>query len=154
MRSKFPFRYSTADEVVKAANEIMEAKLSQCDLLTSPNVVKNFLQTLIGNEEREIFVVIHLDNRNRFIQSEKLFFGTIDRSIVYPREVVKSAIKYNAAAAIFAHNHPSGETKPSKGDREVTKRLISALELIDVRVLDHIVVSRNKAYSFAEDGLL
>lgn len=103
--------------------------------------------------EREVFAVMLLDSQHRLIAFQELFFGTIDAASVYPREVVKAALQSNAAAVIFAHNHPSGDPEPSQADRAITTRLIAALNLIDVRVLDHIVVGQ-AAVSFAERGLI
>lgn len=107
----------------------------------------------IGGSEREVFAVMLLDNQHRLIEFKELFQGTIDAASVYPREVVKTALKANAAAVIFAHNHPSGDPEPSQADRRITTRLQDALALIDVRVLDHIVVGE-QCTSFAERGWL
>ena len=101
-----------------------------------------------------MFSVIFLDNRHRVISFEIMFRGTIDGSSVYPREVVKTALKHNAAATIFAHNHPSGDPEPSKADESITQRLKEALALVDIRVLDHLVVGSSEIVSFAERGLL
>ncbi|MEZ8076857.1 DNA repair protein RadC, partial [Vibrio sp. FF112] len=103
--------------------------------------------------EREVFAVMFLDNQHHLISFEELFFGTIDSASVYPREVVKAALKTNAAAVIFAHNHPSGDATPSQADKRITQRLKDALALVDIRVLDHIVIG-DSAVSFAERGLL
>jgi DNA repair protein RadC len=100
-----------------------------------------------------VFAVMFLDNQHRLIAFEELFFGTIDSASVYPREVLKAALKVNAAALIFAHNHPSGDATPSQADKQITQRLKEALALVDIRVLDHIVVG-DSAISFAERGLL
>jgi DNA repair protein RadC len=103
--------------------------------------------------EHEVFVCLFLDNQHRVIACDELFRGTIDGASVYPREVVKAALQYNAAALIMAHNHPSGISDPSQADRVITEKLKEALALIDVRVLDHFIVGEN-VYSFAEHGLL
>lgn len=123
-------------------------------LLTSPQLVRQYLMLRLGKAEREIFCVIFLDNQNRLIASEDLFMGTIDGAAVYPREVVKAALKYNAAAVLLAHNHPSGMLEASTADQRITQRLVSALELVDVRVLDHFIVSGTESLSFAERGLI
>ena len=155
MGSKQAFNYSTADEVISAAKHIMESMMEQRDtLLTSPDLVRQYLMMRLGRAEREIFCVIFLDNQNRLIAAEDLFMGTIDGASVYPREVLKAALKYNAAAVLLAHNHPSGVVEPSQADQRITQRLQTALELVDVRVLDHFVVSGTESTSFAERGLL
>ena len=101
-----------------------------------------------------MFTCLYLDNQHRVVKLEELFSGTIDGAAVYPREVVKRCLRHNAAAVIFAHNHPSGVAEPSQADIAITRRLAAALNTIDVRVLDHIVVGRNEAVSFAERGLM
>ena len=101
-----------------------------------------------------MFACLFLDNRHRLIRFEELFRGTIDGASVHPREVVRQALAHNAAALILAHNHPSGVAEPSGADRQITRRLVDALALVDVRVLDHLVVGRGEAFSFAEQGLL
>lgn len=155
MGSQQPFIYQSADEVINAAKHIMESMMVQRDvLLTSPDLVRQYLSVRLGNAEREIFCVLFLDNQNRLIVAEDLFMGTIDGASVYPREVVKAALKLNAAAVILSHNHPSGVLEPSAADKRITVRLQQALELIDVRVIDHFVVSGTNAVSFAERGLI
>lgn len=155
MTTQHVFHYSTADEVINAAKHIMESMMVQRDtLLTSPDLVRQYLQLRLGKAEREIFCVMFLDNQNRLISTDDLFMGTIDGASVYPREVVKAALKYNAAAVLLAHNHPSGLCEPSQADQRITHRLQQALELIDVRVLDHFVVSGVDTVSFAERGLI
>src|SRR5690606_6830700 len=104
--------------------------------------------------EREVFAIIFLDTRNKVIAFDRLFYGTIDGASVYPREVAKAALQHNAAAVILAHNHPSGNPQPSEADRRLTRRLVDALGLLDIRVLDHFVVGEGKPLSFAEQGLL
>src|ERR1700683_4082809 len=121
--------------------------------LTSPALVREYLITLLGSQEREFFAMVALDNRHRVLGSEILFAGTIDGSRVYPREVVKSALRSNAAAVIFAHNHPSGVLEPSQADELITRRLKDALSLVDIRVLDHFVIGGGDAFSFCERGL-
>ena len=123
------------------------------DALCSPAQTRQFLNAQLSSYQHEVFAVLFLDNRNRVINFSKMFFGTIDGASVYPREVVRSAINHNAAAVIFAHNHPSGVAEPSRADEQITKRLKDALALVDVRVLDHFVVG-DEIVSFAERGLL
>ena len=122
--------------------------------LSSPALVREYLTTLLSGQDREYFVVVALDNRHRVLASEILFAGTIDGARVYPREVVKCALRHNAAAVIFAHVHPSGVLEPSQADELITRRLKEALALIDVRVLDHFIVGAGQCSSFSERGLL
>lgn len=122
--------------------------------LAQPNSVKQYLKALLAGRDRECFVVLFLDNQHRVITTEIVAEGTIDAASVYPREVVKMALRFRAAATIFAHNHPSGVTEPSTADRLLTDRLKEALRMIDIRVLDHFVVGGPDAVSFAERGLL
>lgn len=120
--------------------------------LTSPDIMRDFMRlTLLPELKREHFIVVFLNNQHQYLGYETLFIGTLDAAAVYPREVVKAAIQYNAAAVILAHNHPSGEQEPSKADRMITERLSAALKLVDVRLLDHFVVGED-IVSFAERG--
>lgn len=121
--------------------------------ITSAKDTKAFLINALAYEEREHFGVMFMDNRHQLIRFEILFSGTIDGSSVYPREVVKRALELNANAVIFSHNHPSGDTSPSQADKTITEKLRSALNQIDIRVLDHIIVG-DGCHSFAEAGLL
>ena len=123
-------------------------------MATSPDDVERFLQLQLSGREQEVFGALFLDTRHRMINFEQLFYGTIDGASVHPREVVKAALKCNAAAVIFAHNHPSGVAEPSQADIQITGRLKSALALIDVRVLDHIVVTADDCVSLAQRGHL
>jgi DNA repair protein RadC len=115
--------------------------IKRSDALCSPAQTRNFLSAQLSDYPHEVFAVLFLDNRNRVISVDKMFNGTIDGASVYPREIVRAAINHNAAAVIFAHNHPSGLAEPSHADEQITKRLKEALALIDVRVLDHFVVA-------------
>ena len=143
----------TADRVLDAAAEILAARGFRGDQYCNPNATKDFLSCKLGNYEREVFAVMLLDNQHHMLDFKELFWGTIDSASVYPREIVKAVLNANAAAVIFAHNHPSGDAEPSQADRRITKRLQDALALIDVRVLDHIVVGKEPV-SFAERGYL
>ncbi|MBK9520617.1 MAG: DNA repair protein RadC [Rhodocyclaceae bacterium] len=136
---------------VRAIQEDMNAS-GVC--LSSPNAVSSYLSGRIGNYEHEVFMCLWMDARNRLIVAEELFRGTLTQTSVYPREVVKRALFHNAAAVIFAHNHPSGDAEPSRSDEMLTNTLKTALALVDVRVLDHFVVAGNKTISFAERGVL
>lgn len=122
--------------------------------LESPRAVRDYLISLLAFQEREVFVMVSLDNRHRLIASDILFAGTIDGSSVHPREVVKCALRNNASAVVFSHNHPSGVAEPSQADELITLRLKDALGLVDIRVLDHLIVGAGRAVSFAERGLL
>ena len=119
----------------------------------STTFTKTWLQLRLALQEREVFLVLYLDNQNRLLECETLFTGTISHTEVHPREVVKLALRHNAAAVILAHNHPSGETEPSKQDRNITQHLVNALAMVEVRVLDHLIVGID-VLSFAERGWL
>jgi DNA repair protein RadC len=147
-----------APEICLIARELLTRWLNQeikeKDSLNSPQVVRDFLKMYFVGREYESFVAIFLDAQHRVIVAEELFKGTLTQTSVYPREVVKASLKHNAAAVIFAHNHPSGATEPSQSDRMLTDALKQALALVDVRVLDHFVVAGNQTMSFAERGLI
>lgn len=122
--------------------------------LTSPSDTAGYLKLKIGLAPQERFWVLFLDTRHRVLAVEELFRGTIDGASVYPREVARACLAHNAAAVIFAHNHPSGVAEPSQADRLITERLVRALGLLDIRVLDHLVVSASESVSLAERGWL
>lgn len=122
--------------------------------LPSPNHTRDFLRMLLAERKAEVFGCLYLDNRHRVIETVELFQGTIDGASVYPRVVVQQALTVNAAAVMFFHNHPSGVAEPSNADQAITRRLKEALALIDIRVLDHFVVTAGESISFAERGLL
>jgi DNA repair protein RadC len=147
-------KYAQLQAVLEMGRRHLSAAMKAGDLLTSPELVRQYLSAQLRHQPREVFAVLFLDNQNRLIIYEELFFGTIDGASVYPREVVRRALMHNAAAVILAHNHPSGVAEPSQADERITRRLISALELIDVRVLDHMVVGDAEVISFAERGLI
>ncbi len=128
--------------------------LERSDALSSPADTRNYLRSRLRSYPHEVFACLFLDNRHRVISFDELFTGTIDSASVHPREVVRRALKHNAAAVILAHNHPSGIAEPSRSDEAITRRLTEALALIDVRVLDHIVIGDAETVSFAERGLL
>lgn len=144
--------------IIEQAIKLIQSKLkTPGTLLTSPSLVHDYLTLHLAQFEEEHFALILLDTKHRVIGFENLFRGTVDGASVYPRKVVKTALAYNAAAVIIAHNHPSGDPEPSHADVTMTKRLKESLELIDVRVLDHIIVggcSQTLTVSFAEQGLL
>jgi DNA repair protein RadC len=128
--------------------------LSRECVLTTPSAVKDYLRIHFSNQEYESFVTMFLDAQNRLIACEELFRGTLTQTSVYPREVVKAALRHNAAALILAHNHPSGVAEPSVQDQALTRTLTEALALVDVKILDHIIVASARTLSFAERGLL
>ena len=133
----------------------LQSRLSSQDVLSSPQAVRDWLRLKLASLPHEVFVVLLLDSQNRLLHFEEMFRGTLTQTSVYPREVVKLALKWNAAAVILAHNHPSGVAEPSRADEALTAALKQALALIDVRVLDHFVVAGSaKPLSFAERGLL
>ena len=147
---------SPDDQIIQQALLILETRMgysTKTEAFTSPEDSKQYARLQLAELEQEVFCVIFLDNRHRLISFDKMFFGTIDGASVHPREVVKAALKHNAAAVIFTHNHPSGVAEPSQADQRITTRLVDALTLIDVRVLDHLVVG-DGVVSFAERGLL
>ncbi len=132
----------------------LTAQMKSGPVLNSPNAVRDWLRLRYAGVEHEVFIVLHLDVKHRLIAAEEMFRGTLTHTSVYPREVVKSALERNAAALIFAHNHPSGEPEPSQADRALTQHLKAALALVDVFVTDHFVVAGDSLLSFAERGLL
>ncbi|TRW48355.1 DNA repair protein RadC [Aliidiomarina halalkaliphila] len=146
-------RRLTERELFNRACELLEEKLTRGQSFCNPNTVKDFLRFKLAPYEREVFGVMLLDSQHQLLEFRELFYGTINAAPVYPREVVKAVIETNAAAVIFAHNHPSGVAEPSDADKRVTERLKTALNTIDVATLDHIVVGK-ETVSFAERGLL
>jgi DNA repair protein RadC len=147
-------KYVMLQAVMEMARRALRESMNRSDVLSTPEAVKAYLRLKLQNLPREVFVVIFVDAQNRVLALEELFAGTLTQTSVYPREVVKQALAHNAAAVIFAHNHPSGVAEPSQADEDLTRVLRQALALIDVRVLDHFVVGRGSAMSFAERGLL
>lgn len=147
----YPFKTSELNELLERAAEALAAKYKREGTFTNPTNVKEYLKLKLGAHDREVFAVMFLDNQHQLISFEELFFGTIDAASIYPREVLKSALNHNAAAVVFAHNHPSGIAEPSQADRRITQRLVDVLKLVDIRVLDHIVVGED-CVSFAEKG--
>ena len=128
--------------------------LRRLPVMATPEAVRQYLAVHYAGQEREVFGCLFLDNRHRLIAVEEMFLGTIDGASVHPREVVKRALKLNAAAVILAHNHPSGVAEPSQADELITARIRDALALVDIRVLDHLVVGGTTVTSFAERGLI
>lgn len=148
-------KYTQLQAVLELARRALREEIAAGDSLASPRAVRDYLQLAIGSQPHEIFMVLLLDAQNRVIASEELFRGTLTQTSVYPREVVKLALRHNAAGAIFAHNHPSGVAEPSRADEALTQSLKQALALVDVKVLDHFIVAGSATpLSFAEKGLL
>jgi len=147
-------RPATDDEILDAARAILASRVRRGRPLTSPRHTREYLRVQLAHLDHELFAIFFLDNRHRVIEFAPLFRGTVDGASVHPREVVKEALARNAAAVILAHNHPSGVAEPSAADELITSRVKDALALIDVRVLDHFVVTGDAIVSFAERGLL
>ncbi|EIC83662.1 DNA repair protein RadC [Serratia sp. M24T3] len=124
------------------------------NVLLNPQITRQYLQNLLSDREREVFLVLFLDNQHRVIRHEEMFAGTISSVEIHPREIVREAMKVNATALILAHNHPSGRAEPSFADRRVTEQIVKACQLLDIRVLDHLVVGGGDTVSFAERGWL
>lgn len=140
--------------VLEMARRALRERMERGSALSSPQAVRDFLRLKLQDRPHEVFGVVFLDAQNRVLDVEELFRGTLTQTSVYPREVVKRALAHNAAAVIFAHNHPSGIAEPSRSDEALTVALRQALALVDVRVLDHFVIGAGTAMSFAERGLL
>jgi DNA repair protein RadC len=147
-------KYVQLRAVLELSQRYLRAEISERDVLTSPEATRTYLKSKLRVYPHEVFACLFLDNRHRVIEYRELFRGTIDGASVHPREVVREAMRWNAAAVIFAHNHPSGVAEPSHADVRITERLRDALALVDVRVLDHIVIGEGGGTSFAERGLL
>ena len=148
------YRSAEPAEVLQAALRVLAGQLRGTEMLSSPQVVRDFLRIKLGTLEHEVFAVIHLDVQHRVIEYVEMFRGTMNQTSVYPREIVKEALARNSAALILVHNHPSGVAEPSRADEALTQTLKSALSLVDVRVIDHLIVAGPAVLSFAERGLL
>lgn len=143
------------DRAIFRALKILESRAkTERHVITGTTTTRDFLRLALGGEDKEIFAVVFLDSANRVITFEKMFSGTLSENSVYPREVVRRALFHNAAAVILAHNHPGGVAAPSQADRWLTTRLAETLALVDIRVLDHFIVTHTEAASFHELGLL
>lgn len=141
--------------IINIAVCCLEEQINKSGLqIKSSDEASDYLKLQFANEVNEVFSVLFLNNNNKFIAFEKLFFGTINQSIVFPRVVLKKALELDAAAVIFAHNHPGGNKEPSSNDIKITKELSKILSIVDVKVLDHLVVAGNECVSFAEERLL
>ena len=145
----------TEDEIINKALDIVAARLSKkSDILNNPQVAIQFFQLYFSKQSHESFCVVYLDNQHRVIDIDEFFVGTIDGVSIYPREVVKFALEKNAAAVMFAHNHPSGMAQPSEADKTITTRLKIALNTVEIKTLDHFIIGGTEHYSFAEHHLI
>ncbi|HDO1358678.1 TPA: DNA repair protein RadC [Aeromonas veronii] len=142
------------EELLTIANQIARQKLAKGEAITDKHLAQQALQTLLQSREHEVFAILFLDNQHRILAYEELFRGTLSSASVYPREVVKRALALNAAALMLVHNHPSGHPEPSRADIEITQRLQSALSLVDIRTLDHLVVASNGVVSLKQRGYM
>jgi DNA repair protein RadC len=149
-----PVRAAQLRAGVEIARRAARQTLARSNALSSPDTVRDYLRHMLSARPVEVFVGLFLDSQHRLVATDELFQGTLSQTSVYPREVVKAALTYNAAAVIFAHNHPSGTAEPSRADELLTQSLQQALSLVDIRTLDHFVVAGGDVVSFAERGLL
>ena len=150
-----PAQQQDDDSIIARALAILTARIKAGPLMDSPRAVREYLTVQAAKHDaREVFGVMFLDAQNRVIEFKELFTGTLTQTSVYPREVVREALRLNAAAVILSHNHPSGETRPSRADEVLTSTLKTALALVDVRVLDHIITAGGDSLSMAEKGLI
>ncbi|AKH20913.1 RadC family protein [Sedimenticola thiotaurini] len=145
-------KYAQLQAVLEMGRRYLREQLHRSDVLTSPQQTRDYLRARLAGYPYEVFACLFLDNRHRVIEYEELFRGTIDGASVHPREVVRRSLSHNAAALILAHNHPSGVAEPSQADRAITRRLKAALELVDIRLLDHLIVGSGEISSLAELG--
>lgn len=149
-----PAKFVQLQASLEMSKRFFQDEMREQDPLTSPNATKQYLKHALSGKKQEVFACLYLDNQHQIIAFEELFKGTLNAASVYPREVVRHVIDKGAAAVIICHNHPSGSTVASEADIQLTKRLVAALALIDVRILDHMIVAGNEIVSFAEQGLL
>lgn len=149
-----PAKYAQLQAVLEMSKRALGEEMRHGDALNSPQTVRKFLQLKMRGLDHEVFMAVYLDSQNRVLAAPELFRGTLTQTSVYPREVVKQALAWNAAGVILAHNHPSGVAEPSQSDRWLTDQLKAALALVDVRVLDHFIVAGHEGLSFAERGWL
>ncbi|ROP56224.1 DNA replication and repair protein RadC [Enterobacter sp. BIGb0383] len=145
-------KYAQLRGVAELARRYYSVRVLAEQTLMSPELTREFLQSQLTGEEREIFMVIFLDTQNRVLKHCRMFSGTLSHVEVHPREIVREAIKVNAAGVILAHNHPSGRAEPSRSDKLITERVVKCCRFMDIRVLDHLVIGRGEYVSFAERG--
>lgn len=146
--------YAQLQAVSELAFRFFSSHMAQENAMLNPKVTQYYLHSLLAHHEREVFLVLFLDNQHRVIRHQEMFVGTISSVVVHPREIVRAALKANAAAIILAHNHPSGKAEPSRADRLITEQVVNACRLLEIRVLDHLVIGRGECASFAERGWL
>ncbi|MFY9314344.1 MAG: DNA repair protein RadC [Burkholderiales bacterium] len=149
-----PAKRAQFEAAIELARRSLRDGMREASALTSPGAVRDYLCLAIAGREHEVFLCLWLDAQHRVLACEELFRGTLTQTSVYPREIVKAGLRANAAAVIFAHNHPSGAAQPSRADELLTRNLKDALALVEIKVLDHFVVAGNQTLSFAERGLL
>ncbi|KMM84879.1 DNA repair protein RadC [Pseudomonas taetrolens] len=147
-----PAKYSLLQAVLEMGRRHLAERLRRDSALESPQAVRQYLKSALRHEPHEVFGCMFMDSKHRMLAFEKLFKGSIDSASVYPREVVKRALAHNAAAVIFCHNHPSGISEPSHADHRLTQRLTEALDLVEVRVLDHFIIGDGEPFSMVEHG--
>jgi DNA repair protein RadC len=148
--------YADDDILISKALRCLEDRMRYAagDTLNSSLIVSRYLRLQLAQEKNEVFSALFLDNRHRLLAFEKMFYGTINESVVYPRGIIQKALEYNAAAIIAAHNHPSGNLTPSSADMMVTNQLKDILKILDIKLIDHFIITHKETYSFAEKGLL
>ena len=149
-----PAKYAQLQATVEMSRRCMAEQLTRGQALTSATQSRDYLTAMLRDEPHEVFAMLMLDSQHRIIEYQPVFYGTIDAAAVYPRVLVKLALSKNSAAVILAHNHPSGVAEPSAADKHITKRIVDAMALVDIRVLDHFVIGEGQAVSFAERGWL
>lgn len=149
-----PAKFVQLQASLEMSKRFFHDQVREQNVMSNPGACQRFLQSALANKPYEVFACLFLDTQNHVLALEELFRGTLDGASVYPREVVRRVLELNAASVILSHNHPSGDLSPSDSDRHLTQKLKQALALIDVRILDHIIVSRSGTLSFAERGLL
>ncbi len=147
-------KFARLSAITELSQRRHASQLARENVLLNPMITRQFLQNLLSDRQREVFLVLFLDNQHRVIRHEEMFAGSISSVEIHPREIVREAMKVNAAALILAHNHPSGRAEPSFADRRVTEQIVKACQLLDIRILDHLVVGGGDTVSFAERGWL
>jgi len=145
-------KFAQIKGIAELARRFYTVRMQEEDPILTPEMTRDFLQSQLADAEREIFMAIFLDNKNRVLKHCHLFSGTLSHVEVHPRVIVREAIKVNAAGVILAHNHPSGCAEPSRADKEITRRIIKCCQIMDIRVLDHLIIGRGEYISFAEEG--
>ena len=145
---------TTKHPIIEQALALLACEMRETDTLAAPDAVKDYLRLRLAPKDHEVFAVVFLDCQNRVIETEEMFRGSLTQTSVCPREIVRASMKHNAASVILAHNHPSGSTTPSRADEHLTQTLKQALALVDVRVLDHLIVTTGEVLSMAERGLM